>query len=348
MKTQFTTLAAVFAATLANAAPTEHTLWNINDAPAGAAGATGAELAEPRVTKWKDGKRGAFMLSFDDSCDTHVTKAIPELVKRNLVGTFYINPGGGHYKMHLKEWEEKIPHIPQVVIANHTFLHKGAPDLATVEEDIVRCKEVIDRVFSGGRGRRLLSFGQPGGVPWNITKEETAALLAKYDLVMRPPFFGFPIHITTEEQTLALVDLALEKGDLRYNVFHGVGGDWLSMPMDIYTKLLDKLVENLDKLWITDSISYHKYVTQRDSAKLTHLPGSTPENPWLGLDIATNPELYDLPLTVEIPMPPTAGTLRITQTFDDTTPPATITGVLHDGVLRFDATPRKSTLRISE
>jgi len=310
--------------------------------------ASAAELAQPRVAKWKDGKQGAFLLSFDDSCDTHVTKAIPELVKRDLVGTFYINPGGGHYKMHQKEWEEKIARIPQVVVANHTYLHKGAPDLATVEEDIVRCKEVMDRAFSGGRGRRLVSFGQPGGVPWNITQEETDALLAKYDLVLRPSFFGFPIHITTEEQTLALVDQAVEKKELRYNVFHGVGGDWLSMPMDIYTALLDKLAANRDKLWITDSVSYHKYKTQRDSATLTHMSGSTPRGPWLGLDIATDPELYDLPLTVEIAMPEDVSSVRIVQLFNDGTPAQSGEGVVNGGVLRFDIEPRSGSVRILE
>ena len=41
-----------------------------------------------RVAKWKDDKQAAFILMFDDSCQSHVKNAIPELVKRKMVGTF--------------------------------------------------------------------------------------------------------------------------------------------------------------------------------------------------------------------------------------------------------------------
>ncbi|MCL1910089.1 MAG: hypothetical protein FWG05_04040 [Kiritimatiellaeota bacterium] len=305
-------------------------------------------LPEPRILKWPDGKRGAFMLLFDDSCETHITRAIPELIARDLVGTFYINPGNGPYLNRRKDWEETYSNDWRVVIANHTFKHKGAPDLATVEEDIALCKEVTDRVFNKN-GRRL-SFGQPGGVPWNITKDECDTLLAKYDLILRPPFFGYPIHIQTEDETLALVDQAIEKGELRHNVFHGVGGDWLSMPMDIYTNLLDKLVANRDKLWITDPVSYHKYTTERDAAKLTLLPDSTPEKLCLRLDLATDPELYDELLTAEIQVPEDFENISVEQFFDDD---STILnrhyfGCVHNGVFRFRIAPRKSVVTIAK
>ena len=309
--------------------------------------ANAVALSAPSILKFKDGKQGAFMLEFDDSCETHITKAIPELVKRDLVGTFFINPGGGPYNNRRKDWEKKVTQIPQVVIANHTFKHKGAPDLATVEEDMILCKEVIDRVFSGGKKeRRLVSFGRPGGVPWNITNDEFNTLLKKYDLVLRPDFRGYPIHYKTEAEVLALVDQAIEKGELRYNVAHGVGGDWLSIPMDIYTNLLDKLVVNRDKLWITDPISYHKYKTEREAAKLTYHPDSTPDKPRLKLEITTDPALYDMPLTIEVPLPDTWEDVKFEQKSSDPDG-ALLTGGIREisnGVLRVDVSPRNSEI----
>ena len=49
------------------------------------------------------------MLEFDDSCESHIKNAIPELKKRGMVGTFYINPGNGPYKNKQAAWEKDVP-----------------------------------------------------------------------------------------------------------------------------------------------------------------------------------------------------------------------------------------------
>jgi hypothetical protein len=260
-----------------------------------------ADTPQAEILKWKDGKTGVFLLEFDDSCPSHLDKAIPELVKRDLVGTFYINPGNGQHTGRAKGWE-KAASIPQVVLGNHTFKHKGAPDLETIDEDMRLGNEAIAKLLPGLPARRFVSFGQPGGVPWKITKEEFAALRAKYNLIDRPPFAGYPFQYHSEAEVLALVDQALAKGEMRHHDFHGVGGDWHVTPLDIYTNLLDKLVANRDKLWVTDPVSYHKYKTEREAAKVTVVSASAGKIV-LALDIATDPEFYDLPLSVSVSLP---------------------------------------------
>src|SRR3954470_19259896 len=69
-----------------------------------AAGAAG----ETRVARWQDDKAACFLLMFDDSWPSAWQVAVPELVKRGMIGTFYICPGKGEYKKFAKKWEEEV------------------------------------------------------------------------------------------------------------------------------------------------------------------------------------------------------------------------------------------------
>ena len=260
----------------------------------GAWAAAPAEAGPVEIAKWKDGKAGAFMLEFDDSAPSQVKNVVPELKKRGLIGTFYINPGAGHYNK--QAWEQEIPAMG-MEYGNHTFTHKGVRDAANADEELARCNEVIARCFPDRKIPRLISFGRPGGVPWNITPEEQKALLAKYNLIDRPPFWGAAIHLKTAEDMMRLVDKAVEKGTVEHIDFHGVGGDWLSASMPDFLALLDKLDACRDRLWITDPVSYHKYMTERDGAELKVLE-SGPQKIRLTLACKADPKLYDLPLTL--------------------------------------------------
>ena len=283
------------------------------------------------ILKWKDGKKAVFMLEFDDSCESHVNNVIPELVKRGLVGTFYINPGNGPFLNKKNAWENEIPKTG-MVYGNHTFKHKGAPSVDVLDDELARCNDVINRCFPDRKQPRLISFGPPGGVPWTITKEEKNLLLKKYNLVERPSFFGYPFHAKTKEQLLQLVDNAIAKGEMGHNDAHGVGGDWLTTPMDIFLALLDKLEANKDSLWITDPISYHQYQTERQAASLKIL--AKQENQiTLQLTCGTDPALYDLPLTLHVKVPSSWKAASISQGTHPITVP------VDAGALRFAAIP---------
>ena len=178
----------------------------------------------------------------------------------------------------------------------------------------------------------MISFGQPGGVPWTITPDEKNALLAKYHLVERPPFKGYPFQFKTEEEILALVDAALGKGDMEYFVFHGVGGDWHSTPMEWFTALLDKLAASRDQLWITDPVSWHQYVTERKSAEVKQVAADKGRIS-LQLSSAADPVFYDLPLTLETSVPPDWKSCRIRQGKTDITVP------VKEGKVQYPALP---------
>ncbi len=288
-------------------------------------------IGETQIMKWKDGKQAVYLLAFDDSCPTHITNAIPELEKRNLVGTFYINPGNGPYKNLQAKWVEAAK-SPAVVLGNHTFSHVGAFEVDQLDEELAKCSEVIHALNPNRKPPYLLSFARPGGVPWKLEAEQVNELLKKHHLVSRPPFQGPPFHHKTLEEGLKTIDVALEKGEMGHLDFHGVGGDWHVVPMDYYIPLLDRLQAESHRLWVTDHITYHKYVTQRKSTKVNVL--STSENEIrLMLTCDADPALYDLPLTLRTRVP--AGWQRCTIHQGDEQIPSQPT----DGFVQYSAKP---------
>ena len=100
------------------------------DAPA-----TG-HVGDPQVMKFKDGKLAAFSMQFDDSMETQADFTIPEMTKRGLVGTFFINPASERYDRRRQTWEVVCPERGHE-LANHTLGHRGAADY-TEERDAVR------------------------------------------------------------------------------------------------------------------------------------------------------------------------------------------------------------------
>ena len=318
------TLFLVFGVSQGNAAPA--------DAPAGGPGAT-------TVLKWQDGKKAVFLLMFDDSAPSAVKTVIPELKKRGMAGTFYVVPGGGPFKAAQKAWETGLPG-PGIVYANHTFTHKGATTAAQLDEELAKCNEGIAKCFPGLKQPRLISFGKPGGVPWTVTKDEVSAALAKYHLIDRPPFKGYPIHFKTTEAMLALVDTALAKGEMEYNVFHGVGGDWLVTPTEVFTALLDKLEARKDEVWVTDAISWHQYAAERKSAEVKVLEAGK-DRIRIRLTSKEDPAFYDLPLTLSTQVPPEWKQCRVTQAGKSTTVPAA------GGAVRYSAVPGAEEITLS-
>ncbi len=296
--------------------------------------APGPETGATKIMKWKDGRQAVFMLEFDDSCESHIKNVIPELKKRGMVGTFYINPGNGPFKNKQAVWEKDVP-AAGMELANHTFTHSHAFNVADFERELTLCSDEINKCYPDRRQPRLISYGPPGGIPkekWLVTKDEVNASLAKLHLIERPSFYGPPFHLKNVGEVLNVADLALSRGEMGHLDFHGVGGDWLVTPMDWFLPLLDKLEANRDLLWITDPISWHKYLTERKASEIKVLAADTKQIRLL-FSTTTDTVLYDMPLTLATRVPPEWKNCSVTQSPNS----ASVASV--NGVIRYSALP---------
>ncbi|HEV7401711.1 MAG TPA: polysaccharide deacetylase family protein [Chthoniobacteraceae bacterium] len=301
---------------------------------AGLLAAGAADAPSTQVLKWKDGKKAVFILSFDDSCQSQLNNVVPELNKRKLTGTFYLVMGGGVHAGRKQDWEAAVK-SPYIVEANHTFTHKGVKGEKSVEDldaELAKNNELLYALHPERKVPRLLAWGRPGGVPWEVTEEQELAELAKNHLLRRPSFFGPPIHYKTADECVAAIDKALAKGDMGHLDMHGVGGDWLVTPLDWFSAILDKLEANRDTIWSADALSYMEYKAERETAEVKELE-RTPARLRLSLTSKMDPALYDQPLTLTTSVPAGKKSWVVIQGGKRTTVEA------RDGVLQFEAVP---------
>jgi hypothetical protein len=296
-------------------------------------------LASTQILKWKDGKKACVMLGFDDSAPSQLDHVVPELDKRQIIGNFYLVTGNKLYAAIKRRWEAAAK-SPYVFVANHTFTHKGVENAEQLGPELAQCNEVLYALHPERKQPYLLGFGKPGGVPWKVTKEEVTAALEKHHLVDRPPFAGPPINYKSAAETVGAVDKALAKEDMVQLVFHGVGGDWLVTPVDWFTALLDKLEANRDQLWITDVVSWHQYVKERDNSSIKMLQAGD-DSIRLELTTQLDTALYNLPLTLSTKVPIGWKHCIVTQGMVKTTV------AVQDGVVHYSALPGAGEIQLS-
>lgn len=306
-----------------------------------------------RVARWKDDKKAAFLLMFDDSWPSHWQVAVPALVARKMTATFYINPGKGEYQKFKDKWEKEI-WTNGVVYGVHTMTHQGVKDVANAEYEIGECAKIVAATGSG-KTPRLISWAMPGVGPgkWNITGDELKTLLTKYHLVDRPPFAGHGIvyHLQTTKQMLEVVDKGIASGGMEYLIAHGVERgpdmnwgyqDFWAWKQEIFFAVLDGLVERRDRgdLWITDHISYHQYETERDTAKIETVRANA-QGIKLLLTCDADPAFYDQPLTVVCAVPSIWKACKVAQGSTSARVVAT------KGTIKFDAVPSSTPIEIT-
>ncbi|GAT32871.1 peptidoglycan/xylan/chitin deacetylase, PgdA/CDA1 family [Terrimicrobium sacchariphilum] len=297
----------------------------------------GFSPGDTRISRWPNGKKAVFQLQFDDNAASQLLGAIPELCRRGMAGTIYVNPANEPWKTHEEMWLHPSPGIEY---ANHTFSHVGATSFDQLDDELTRCGEVIARCYPDRPWPRLLSFGKPGGVPWTVTEEEVERALAKHHLVNRPPFKGYPFQFPGGlEEILSLVDTALASGGMEYYVFHGVGGDWHSTPWEWFIALLDKLEAHRGDYWITDPVSWHQYETERDASTFT-VQADGEDEIRISLSCQADPVFYDIPLTLETAAPHDWTQALVTQASRSQYVP------IVDGWIMYDAIPNAGDVTI--
>lgn len=287
------------------------------------------------IARYPGNRRTAFILQFDDNCNTHLDVVIPALRERRMAGVFYINAGKPLFQQRRAEWEAVFRN-PLVIIANHTWSHVGASSVQQMDEQIAKANDAI-RELVPGKWPRLVSFARPGGVPWTVTEEETLNCLAKHHLVRRPVFSGPVLTQKEVAQSLAAIDRALATGEPGHLDFHGVAGDWLATPAEWFDAILDRLSADRDDIWFTDPASLHRYQFTRDTGFVTEL-SRTDDAVTVRLTSTADTYFYDAPLTLLTPVP--WRTCHVTQ--NGRTTVATVT----DGLAVYDAVADGSEIRV--
>jgi hypothetical protein len=312
-----------------------------------------AAVGDTKIAKWQHDAKAVFLIQFDDSWPSHFEVAVPELVKRDMIATFYICPGKGEFKVFHAKWANEIWKTG-MVYGNHTFTHGGVRDFEHAKTEFSQVNDFIYKVVPGKKPR-LISYAQPGvgQGKWNITPEQTAEILKENHLVDRGNFrgHGAVYHWKTTAEMLALADKAIAAGGMEFLVIHGVERrapmntkyqDFWPLNQDIFREVLDGLKDRRDRgdLWITDHVSYHQYDTERQTAKVKTLSADAMQIR-LELTSDADKDLYDQPLTLITEVPAGWATVQVTQGETKSTVKA------DNGSLKFTALPNGGPVELS-
>lgn len=308
---------------------------------------TGSGFGVPRVARFYGGALGAVSLQFDDSMISQLQNALPLLNARNLHATFFINPARPQHQAHVHEWEVDVPNAGHE-LANHTLSHNGAKSLDEVEKEIVKCSEVLRRVY--GSRPRLMTFGQPGGVPWDFAPSDLRPIFRKQLLV---PAVNRTFFDETKLDPVTLAQQAIDRRNWVQIGMHGTGGEWLSTSVPTLTRLLDFLADHRSTLWTAPTIDVYKYSVERDAATPSLLTNVTFRGFSVKVDCDTvhvekfgHPftQLYDQPLTMEVEVPNTWRMFTIKQGDQTKTLSTVDFGAQH--LARFDILPNMGPAKI--
>lgn len=301
--------------------------------------ATESTLGRTVVNTWKDGKKAAFLISFDDNLPSQLENVVPLLDQRQITGTFYVVPGGPLWAPDEARWIEAAQ-SPYIVLANHTFTHEGVNSVEELDAELSKCNDVLYGIYANRSRPFLLSFGQPGGVPWNVTPEEQSTAFQRHFLVERPPFRGSPMNYTTPDELLAAVDESITQGAMGHVEMHGVGGDYLETPVEWLVALLDKLEAEKDQLWVPDQAAFAQYVAERDTADVRVISASANEIR-ATLTTQQDPAIYNYPLTLTTEVPAAWRSALVTQAGTAVEVPVV------NGAINYDARPGPGEIRIT-
>ena len=288
-------------------------------------GPSASLYGKPEVMHFRDGKRGAISLRFDDSMLSQADVAIPHLNERGLVGTFFVNPDLDRYTARRKVWEVVCPRAGHE-LANHTMHHLGAKTYEEAEYEVGECSRRIWSLYP--ERSKLLPFARGGGTTWEITDEQMRELTAKHFLFRHRSTRSIcndPDHEYYNSEDLDIRQHAQRAIDERVWVelmFHGIGGEWISCSEETFVNLLDFLVENRDRLWVATIGDAWKY--EQEYQALSDIAISQAEAAGFriavecddskletyGLPLA---ELYDQPLTVRVPVSDSWGHFTVVQ-----------------------------------
>ena len=250
------------------------------------------------ICKWCDGRRAALSIRFDDSHPTHLSRAIPVLREHGFRATFMINPGRPSFLSKREEWEACMKQGDQE-FGNHTLNHQGAATGEEVDRELGDVSKYIWQLFP--KRSRLVALSLGGGTKWT-TREPLQHWLDKYHLVLMSGSLGmddvYGKRIAALERHVVR---HVESGGWCRAHYHSIGKGHASSEAS-FRAAMGLVAKHKHDLWVTGLADAHKYQQEYKASRLA-LIGRGPDAIELRLVCATDPTLYDQPLTIQLDLP---------------------------------------------
>lgn len=208
----------------------------------------------------------AISLSYDDSLGSQLDNALPALNRHNLKASFYVLPGSGPFQNRLEEW--RVVAEAGHELGNHTLKHSCSGskenrewvsegnDLDTRTADALADEvRLANTKLQEIDGRTERTFTIPCGDVLAGGKNYVEIVSGEFVAVKgQGSESGFSSLYAPEgdsgEDIIKYVEQQASKVRLVNILFHGIGGDYLSVSSEAHDQLLNYLAENGDRYWV--------------------------------------------------------------------------------------------------
>ena len=222
---------------------------------------------------WPKGQRMAISLSYDDAIDSQLDNAIPALNSHGLRASFYLTLSSPTIRNRLDEWRAAAEQGHE--LGNHTIFHPcsaSQPDRDWVAghydidkyaiDQIVNEVTVANSILHAIDGRSERTFTPPCGdhiVSGEnyLPSVEHLFVAVKFNEPVEPGFAaGWGPAEVSGHELIERVQQEAENGTRLFNIlFHGIGGDYLTVSSEAHEELLEYLAANEDIYWVDSYIN---------------------------------------------------------------------------------------------
>ena len=235
-------------------------------------------LAE-RSSVWPDGQRMAVSLSYDDAINSQLDNAIPALNNHGLRASFYLTLSSPTVKTRLAEWRAAAAKGHE--LGNHTIYHPCSASLPNREwvasyydidnyavAEIVHEAEVANSFLHAIDGKTERTFTPPcndtvvsGEDYIPFVRELFVAIKAHENTDAGFATAWGPVDVTGSDLIDRIKKEAASGTRLLNIIFHGIGGDYLSVSAEAHEELLAFLAANRETYWTDSYINIMKHVS---------------------------------------------------------------------------------------
>jgi peptidoglycan/xylan/chitin deacetylase (PgdA/CDA1 family) len=225
---------------------------------------------------WPDGRKIAVSLSYDDALNSQLDNALPALDKHKFKASFYIVPNSDVINKRMQEWKALTENGHE--LGNHSVYHPCRASLPNREWvaahhdlDKYTVAQMLEELNTANTflkaldGKTQRTYTVPCGdtliAGENYLNNASELFVAIKGQGVEKGFsvLWAPSDVSGE-QLLEYLNNVPENVSLVNILFHGVGGDYLSVSTQAHVQLLDYLAQHQETYYVDSYINIMQYV----------------------------------------------------------------------------------------
>ncbi len=235
--------------------------------------------------KWPGGAKGAVSLSYDDTLESQLNHAVPVLNRYKIKASFYLLLASPVVAARMDEWRAVAKSGHE--LGNHTIFHpcsRAAPNrewvpayhdldkrtVAQMKQEVLTANAFLKAI--DGRSER--TFTPPcieskvaDGHFFEAVEQEFVAIKGM-DHRLPEGFHSYMVPDgVSGGDLIKFVEDATRNGGVANIIFHGVGGDYLTVSEKAHAELVKHLADNRKLYWTDTYLNIMKHVNGAIPAK---------------------------------------------------------------------------------